>query len=107
MRRQPQVAALIAIPSTKRSTSGGVATGAARSGALAPWVDAVDPVPFQSSPPAIEDRSRDPQLAADRADVAPRLRALDDAQPHSVYALVEGHRWFPWPGVNRTRFMGV
>src|SRR2546430_5962005 len=53
--------------------------------------------------PAIEDGPRDPQLAAHRADVALHLRALDDAQAHPVYALVEGHRsvlpqWFPWSG---------
>src|SRR5216117_264443 len=65
-------------------------------------VHPVDPVAFQPLAPAIEDRPRDPQLAAHRADVALDLRALDDAQAHSVYALVEGHRfvlpqWFPWP----------
>src|SRR5882724_7603241 len=76
--------------------------GAPRPGALSAWVHAVDPVAFQALAPAIEDRPRDPQLAAHRADVALYVRALDDAQAHSVYALVEGHRsilpqWFPWP----------
>src|SRR5207253_11473210 len=76
---------------------------APRLDALPARMDAVDPVPFQPLAPAIEDRPRDPQLAAHRADVAEYLRALDDAQAHPVYALVEGHRsvlpqWFPWPG---------
>src|SRR5439155_2213647 len=74
-------------------------------GARAERVHAVDPVTFQPVAPAIEDGPRDPQLAAHRADVALHLRALDDAQAHPVYALVEGHRpvlpqWFPWPGTH-------
>src|SRR5256886_8109791 len=76
---------------------------APRLGALPARVHAVDPVTFQPVAPAIEDGPRDPQLAAHRADVALHLRALDDAQAHPVYALVEGHRsvlpqWFPWSG---------
>src|SRR5205809_813677 len=76
-----------------------------RLGALPARVHAVDPVTFQPVAPAIEDGPRDPQLAAHRADVALHLRALDDAQAHPVYALVEGHRsvlpqWFPWPGTH-------
>src|SRR5207244_13025451 len=68
-------------------------------------VHAVDPVAFQAFAPAIEHRPGDPQFAAHRADVALHLRALDDAQAHPVYALVEGHRsvlpqWFPWPGTH-------
>src|SRR5437773_4974928 len=75
---------------------------APRLGAPPAGVDAVDPIAFQALAPAIEDRPRDAQLAAHRADVALYLRTLDDAQAHSVYALVEGHRfvlpqWFPWP----------
>src|SRR5437773_3294678 len=74
-----------------------------RLGALPARVHAVDPITFQPLAPAIEDGPRDPQLAAHRADVALHLRALDDAQAHPVYALVEGHRsvlpqWFPWSG---------
>src|SRR5205809_700966 len=76
-----------------------------RLGALPARVHAVDPITFQPLAPAIEDGPRDPQLAAHRADVALHLRALDDAQAHPVYALVEGHRsvlpqWFPWPGTH-------
>src|SRR5439155_25716949 len=58
--------------------------------------------PFQgtscgASPPARPTPSSFPP------DAAVHLRALDDAQPHPVYALVDGHRsvlpqWFPWPG---------
>src|SRR4029453_13600956 len=64
--------------------------------------DAVDPIALQPAAPAIEEGPGDPQLAAYRADIAEHLRALDDAQAHSVYALVEGHRsvlpqWVPWP----------
>src|SRR4029453_17423406 len=60
-------------------------------------------VAFQAFAPDIVEGARDPQIAADGADVAYRLRPLDDAQAHSVYALVEGHRsvlpqWFPCLG---------
>src|SRR5882762_1601864 len=87
-------------PSSSRQSVGGSGSMGVK---MAARVDAVDPVAFQPLAPAIEDRPRDPQLATHRADVALHLRALDDAQPHSVYALVEGHRsvlpqWFPWSG---------
>src|SRR5215831_15901743 len=67
------------------------------------WMQPVAAVAFQPLAPAIEQRARDPQVPADSTDVAHRLRPLDDAQAHSVYALVQGHRsvlpqWFPWPG---------
>src|SRR5438876_2435931 len=75
-----------------------------RPGALPARMHPVRTIALPASPPAVEQSARDPQLAAHRADVAHRLRALYRVQPQSVYAVVEGHRsilpkWFPCQGV--------
>src|SRR4030095_3846520 len=73
-----------------------------RAAALPARMHAVDPIAFQPFAPAIEGRPGEHHFAAEGADGAEHMRALDDAQSHSVYALVEGHRsvlpqWVPWP----------
>jgi hypothetical protein len=53
--------------------------------------------PVQGEPllPAVVQRSRDPCLAARRADVAQFLDPLQDTEPESVYLIFEGHRQSP------------
>src|SRR2546425_11693254 len=60
--------------------------------ALPPRMHAVDAIALEALAPPVEQGARDPQLPANRADVAECLRALHDPQAHSVYAVVEGHR---------------
>ncbi len=65
----------------------------------------VDTIPLEAPPPPVEQGPGDPELPTDLADVAHVLGALHDAQPQSLYALVEGHhsllpRWVPWPDVH-------
>ena len=62
-----------------------------RSGLQPARMHAIDPVAFQPAPPAVKHGARDPYLAARRTD-ADHLRPLNDVQPHSLYALVQGHR---------------
>src|SRR2546430_7011692 len=62
-----------------------------RSGLQPARMHAIDPVAFQPAPPAGKHGARDPYLAARRTD-ADHLRPLNDVQPHSLYALVQGHR---------------
>ena len=67
--------------------------------AVPPRMQAVDAIARQPRLPAIEQGPRDPRFLTRRADTD-LARATDHLQPHSLYALVEGHssvlpKWFP------------
>src|SRR5436309_573945 len=66
-------------------------------------VQAVGPVALQAPAPPVEQGAGDPQVLAHAADATLR-RLLHDAQPQSVYLVVQGHRsvlpsWFPCQGL--------
>jgi hypothetical protein len=70
-----------------------------------PRVQAIRAILLKTPAPAIEQRPRDPCLAARRRDAAKFMRAPHDAQAHCEHALLEDHRfllpqWVPWRGAH-------